>query len=186
MAIYQLTASREQETLLAPFSPREDGITCRCRQWPCSDNPCFCGKAPSRIKPVDLIDRSHLHVRRILALAQRRRDARHHCRRDASDTTCNSTMNMAAENGDDPPGALQSPAHPRQDLRRFEVQPIRPYRNLEWWMVRENRNRLGGLGIDQVGQTSRSARRKSHPCCCPNSRYPAQSVLPGSRQSHSR
>ena len=133
------------QTLIATFSPSHDGILCRCRQWPCSDNPCFGGKAPNRIKPVDLIDRTFLHVRRILALAQCRRDARHHCRRDASDTTRNSTMNMATENGDDPPGVLQRPAHPRHYRWCLEVEPIRPHRNLKWRMVRKNRNRLSGL-----------------------------------------
>jgi len=57
---------------------------------------------------VDLIDRTYLHVGRIFAFAQCRRDALHHRRRDASDMTRRSTMNMAAENGDDPPGVLQS------------------------------------------------------------------------------
>src|SRR5450759_5384460 len=84
------------------------GIAYRCGRWPCSDNPCFGGKAPNRIKPVHVIDRTHFHVSRILAFAQCRRDARHHCRRDAPDMTLGSTMNMAAENGDDPPGVLQS------------------------------------------------------------------------------
>ena len=79
-----------------------------CRRWPRSHNPCFGSKAPNRIKPVDLIDRTYLHVRRILALAQCRRDARHHRRWDASDTTRNRTMNMAAENTDHPSGVLQS------------------------------------------------------------------------------
>src|SRR3989304_7911940 len=85
------------------------GIACRCGRWPCSDNPCFGGKTPNRIKPVDLIDRTYLHLSRILTFAQCRRDARHHCRRDARDMTRSSTVNMAAENGDDPPGGVQSP-----------------------------------------------------------------------------
>ena len=68
--------------------------------------------------------------------------------------TRSSTVNMAAENGDDPPGMLQSLAQPRHYFRCFEVKPVRPHRNLKRRMVRENRNRLGGLGIDQVNQTS--------------------------------
>ena len=141
------------ETLPASFSPRQDGIACRCRRWPCSDNPCFGGKAPNRIKPVDLIDRTYFHVRRILALPQCRRDARHHCRRDAFDTTRNRTMNMAAENTDHPSGVLQSLPQPRHYLRSLEVEPVGPHHNLKRRMVRENRDRLGGLGIDQVDQT---------------------------------
>jgi len=43
-----------------------------------SDNPCLGGKTPNRIKPVDLIDRTHPHLRRILAFAQCCRDALHH------------------------------------------------------------------------------------------------------------
>jgi hypothetical protein len=48
-----------------------------------SDNPCFGGEPPNRIKPVNLIDGTSLHSSRILAFAQCRRDARHHRRRDA-------------------------------------------------------------------------------------------------------
>jgi hypothetical protein len=106
-----------------------------------------------RIKPVDVIDRARLHVSRILTFAQRRRDARRHCRRNAPDMTRSSTVNVAAENGNDSPGVLQSPAQPRHCLRCFEVEPIRPHHDLERRMVRENPNRLGGLGIDQVNQT---------------------------------
>jgi hypothetical protein len=87
-------------------SPRPDGIAYPWRQWPCFDNPCFAGKAPKRVKSVDLIDRTCLHVRRILTFAQCRRDALHHCCRDVSDIARGSTMNMAAENGDDPLGVL--------------------------------------------------------------------------------
>ena len=63
-------------------------------------------------------------------------------------------MNVAAENGDDPPGVLQSLAEPRHHIRCFEVEPIRPHCNFKWRMVRENRNRLGSLGVDQLNQTS--------------------------------
>ena len=68
--------------------------------------------------------------------------------------TRSSAMNMAAENGDDPPRVLQSPTQPRRRLRCFEVEPIRPHRNLKWRMVHENRDRLRGLGVDQLNQTS--------------------------------
>src|ERR671935_1259400 len=93
-------------TLGDSLSSRQDGIAYPWRQWPRFDNPCFAGKAPNPIKSVNLIDRTCLHVRRILALAQCRRDALHHCCRDASDITRGSTMNVAAENGDDPLGVL--------------------------------------------------------------------------------
>ncbi len=66
--------------------------------------------------------------------------------------TLSSTMNMAAENGDDPPGVLQSPTESRHHSRRFEVERVRAYRNLKWRMVRENSNRFAGLGIDHVNQ----------------------------------
>ena len=95
-------------------------------------------------------------------------------------------MNMAAENGDDPPRVLQCPAQSRHDLRCFEVERVRPHRNLKRWMVRENRNRLGGLGIDQVDQASDPLVAKVALIAALSSGYPAQSVLPGSRQSRSR
>ena len=41
--------------------------------------------------------------------------------------TLSGTMNMTAENGDDPSGVLQGPLESRQRLRCFEVEPIRPY-----------------------------------------------------------
>lgn len=41
--------------------------------------------------------------------------------------TLSSAMNMTAENGDDASGVLQGPLQPRQRLRCFEVEPIRPY-----------------------------------------------------------
>jgi hypothetical protein len=61
---------------------------------------------------VNLIDRTHFHLSRILAFAQRRGDALRHGRRDAPDLTRGSAVNMAAENRDDPPGVLQNPAQP--------------------------------------------------------------------------
>ena len=106
MAISDFSGTSSAATLGDSLSPRPDGIAYPWRQWPCFANPCFAGKAPKRVKSVDLIDRSCLHLRRILAFAKGRRDALHHCRRDASDIPRGSTMNMAAENGDDPLGVL--------------------------------------------------------------------------------
>ena len=80
--------------------------------------------------------------------------------------TRSGTVNMAAEDGDDPAGVLQSLAQPRHHLRRFEIEGVRPHRNLERRMVRENRNRPCGLGIDQVDQTPDPLGSKSRPCCC--------------------
>jgi hypothetical protein len=68
--------------------------------------------------------------------------------------TRSSKVNMAAENSDDPPGVLQSPAQPRHYIPAFEVERVRPHRNLKWRMVRENRNGFGGLAVDQVNQMS--------------------------------
>src|SRR5690348_2409686 len=106
MAISDSSVTSPVGALGDSLSPRQDGLAYPWRQWRCFDNPCLAGKAPNRIKSVDLIDRTCLHVRRILAFAQCRRDAWHHCRRDTSDITRGSTMNMAAENGDDPLGVL--------------------------------------------------------------------------------
>jgi hypothetical protein len=78
---------------------------------------------------VDVIDGTHLHLSRILTFAQCRRDALHYRRRDAPDMTRSSTVNMAAEDGDDPPGVLQSPAKLRHHLRRLKVKRVRPHRN---------------------------------------------------------
>ena len=72
-------------------------------------------------------------------------------------------VGVAAENTDDPPGVLQDPAQPRHYFRCFEVEPLRPYRNFERRMVCKNRYRLGGLGIDQVDQTSDSFGAKVTP-----------------------
>ena len=69
-------------------------------------------------------------------------------------------MNVAAENGDDPPGVLQSLAEPRHRIRCLEVEPIRPHCNFKWRMVRENRNGFGGVGVDQLNQTSDPLRAK--------------------------
>ena len=106
MAISDSSGTSPVGALGDSLSPRPDGIAYPWRRWPCFDNPCFAGKAPKGVKSVDLIDRTLLHLRGILAFAQGRRDALHHCRRDASDITRGSTMNMAAENGDDPLGVL--------------------------------------------------------------------------------
>ena len=68
--------------------------------------------------------------------------------------TPGSTVNMAAENSDDPPGVLQGPAQPRHYIPAFEVEPVRPHRNLKWWMVRKNRDGFGGLAAHQINQMS--------------------------------
>jgi hypothetical protein len=68
--------------------------------------------------------------------------------------TRSSTVNMAAENSDDPPGAPQSPAQPRHYIPGLEVERVRPHRNLKWRMVCENRDGFGGLATDQVNQMS--------------------------------
>src|ERR1700733_7993034 len=117
----------------------------------CSHYPRFGGKAPNRIEPMDVIYRTRLHVRRIFASAQCRRDALHHRRRNAANMTRGSTMHMTAENGDHPPGLLQSLAQPRRHLRRLEVQPLRPHRYFKRRMMGENRNRFGP-GIDELIQ----------------------------------
>lgn len=101
-----------------------------------------------------LIDGPHPHMRRIVASAQRRRDAGHHGRRNTSDVTFRRPMNMAAENGNHPPGMLQSLAQPRHRFQCFEMKPVRPNGHFERRMVRENRNWLFALGIDQVEQMS--------------------------------
>jgi hypothetical protein len=95
-----------------------------------------------------------MHIRGILAFAQSRRDARHHGCRDALDIARSSTVHMAAENSDHPPGVLQSPPQPRHDFRCFEVERMRPHHHRKWRMVREHRNRLGGVGVDHVHQVS--------------------------------
>jgi hypothetical protein len=59
---------------------------------------------------------------------------------------------MATEDGDDPAGMLQGPAKLRHSLRRFEVDGIRAHRDLKGRMMRENRNRSRGLGVDHVDQ----------------------------------
>ena len=132
--------------------PRQHVSTCR-RRRSASNNPCLRNQTQKRIEPVEMIDRTTFHLRRIFALAQRGRDAWHHDCRDASDVTLGSTMNMAAENSNDPPGVLQSSAQPRYYLRCLEVDPVRPHHHLKWRMVRENRNRFAGLSVYQVDQT---------------------------------
>lgn len=68
--------------------------------------------------------------------------------------TRSSTVNVAAENSDDPPRMLQGPVQPRHDILRFEVEAIRPHHHLKWRMVRENGNGFGGLDARQVNQMS--------------------------------
>src|SRR5262245_57708332 len=92
----------------ARFPPGHSVLTREDIPPRCND-PCFGGKAPNRVKPVDVIDRTSSHISRIFAFAQCRRDARHHRRRDARDMTRSSTVNVAAENSDDPPGSAAKP-----------------------------------------------------------------------------
>src|SRR3546814_4543237 len=73
-------------------------MTCLCRRWLRSDDPRFGRETPNRIAPMDLIDRARLHIGRILASAQRRRDARHHVCGDALDIARGRTVHAAAEN----------------------------------------------------------------------------------------
>jgi hypothetical protein len=65
------------------------------------------GKAPTRIKSVDIINGAPFHVRRILAFAQRRRNAGHNCSRDITDPALCGTVNMTAETSNNPKGILQ-------------------------------------------------------------------------------
>jgi hypothetical protein len=97
---------------------------------------------------MEVVDGTHLHLSGILTVSQCRRDARHYRRRNAPDVTRSSTVNMTAENGDDPPGMLQSPAKHRHYLWRLKVERVWPYLNFKGWVVRENRNRFGDLQID--------------------------------------
>jgi hypothetical protein len=60
-----------------------------------SHHPRFNGKAPDRIEPMDVIDRSRLHARWILASAQCRRDTLHYRRWNAADKTGGGTMHMS-------------------------------------------------------------------------------------------
>src|SRR5262249_19488107 len=53
----------------------------------CLDDPCFGGKAPNRIEAMDLIDRTRLYLRRIGAVAQRRRNTLHDARRYVANIT---------------------------------------------------------------------------------------------------
>ena len=95
-----------------------------------------------------MIDRAALCISRIVSLAQRRPDAGRHCRRDAPNMTRGGTVNMAAENCDDPPGMLQGPAQIQHDFPGLEVKPLRPHGHLEWRVVGKYRDGFGGLGVD--------------------------------------
>jgi hypothetical protein len=104
---------------------------------------------------MQVIDRAALHRRRIFALAQRRRDAWHYTRGDASDLASSRTMYVAAEHGDDPSAALQGIAQPRHAVHCLEMKAVRSDRHLKGRMVREYGNRFVGLGIDQFDQMLR-------------------------------
>jgi hypothetical protein len=65
-----------------------------------------------RVKSVDMINGTPFHPRRILAFTQRRRNARHDCGRDFTDTALCGTVNVPAETGYNPESALQNLAQP--------------------------------------------------------------------------
>ena len=115
-----VSSRRSVAQILPGAACQSRGLLAKRRSPVHTDNPRFGGKAPVRIEAVDVIDRP-LHVGRILAFAQWRRDARHHGRRNAADMTRRSAVNMAAENSDDPPGVLQGLAQRSHHLRRFEM-----------------------------------------------------------------
>src|SRR5262249_11671651 len=64
------------------------------------------------------------------------------------------------ETGNDSPGVLQSLLQCRHYLCSFEVECIRPHRNLKRRMVHENRDRLGSLALDQIDQMADPLRAK--------------------------
>ena len=107
-----------------------------------------------------MIDRTSLHVIWIHPFAQCGCDALHNYRRDVTYLTRGGTVNMAAETGNDSPGVLQSLLQCRHYLCSFEVECIRPHRNLKRRMVHENRDRLGSLGLDQIDQMADPLRAK--------------------------
>src|SRR4029079_4748674 len=101
---------------------------------------------------MDVIDRAPLHGGRVIAFAQRRRDALYDGARDVSNIALRGTMHMTAEDANNPPGLLQCSPQSPQRLRCREVQPIRAHQNLKRRMVRENRNRLARVTLDQISE----------------------------------
>ena len=71
-----------------------------------SGNSRLSGKTPTRIKPVDMINRAPFHPRRIVA--QRRRNAGYNCSADIADAALCGAMNVPAETGYNPKGAVQN------------------------------------------------------------------------------
>ena len=152
------SSRRSVAQILPGAACQSRGLLAKRRSPVHTDNPCFGGKAPGRIESVDVIDRASLHVSRILAFAQCRRDARHHRRRNAPDMTRSRTVNMAAEDWRRPaPECCNAWRSPAIISGVSKLMRVRPHRNLERRMVRENRNRLRGLGIYH-GRSSASAR----------------------------
>jgi hypothetical protein len=100
-------------------------------------------------------------MRRILALAEGRGDAGHHSCRDALDTAGGRTVDMSAENRGNPPGVLQNPLQPRHDFPCFEVQRIRPHRNLEWRVVGEHCTIAVGAGLRALMSATVRAKSRS-------------------------
>src|SRR5262249_55976851 len=72
----------------------------------------LCGKTPIPIKSVDIIKQKPFSSPPIIALLERRRNARHNCGRDFTDTALCGSVNVPAEAGYNPEGALQNLAQP--------------------------------------------------------------------------
>jgi len=73
-----------------------------------SGNSRLSGKTPTRVKPVDMINGAPFHPRRIVAFAQRRRNAGHNRSADIADAALCGAMNVSAETGYNPKGAVQN------------------------------------------------------------------------------
>jgi hypothetical protein len=125
-----------------------------------SGNSRLGGKTPTRIKPVDMINGAPFHPRRIVAFAQRRRNAGHNCGPDIADASLCGAMNVPAETGYNPKGAVQNLAQSQHHLWRLKIHRVRPHGHLKRRMVCKNRNRFGDLGVDQVDQTLRARHAK--------------------------
>src|SRR5215471_12622345 len=111
-------------------------------------NPRFGGKTPGRIESVQMIDGARAHRRRIFALAKRCRNALHYACGNWSDKTFGGAMHMTAEDGDYLVAALQSLTQPRHAVRRLEMEALGANHHLERWMMGENRDRFGLVGVN--------------------------------------
>ncbi len=102
---------------------------------------------------MDLVDRSAPQLHRVLTVAQRCRDCRHHRCGNALDITRSGAVNMTAEDRDDSSRTKQDAAQQRHCIPVLEVKRLRLFGHQERRMVRENRNGFGsGVGFDQIGQ----------------------------------